>query len=83
MDTKDQLELIRIVADNLTPEQKKGLDKEDMYGNTPLTHWLLHGMVDCAKEILNWEIFNRDRVEKWYPQESHTEEGILKENMNI
>ena len=54
-----------------------------MYGNTPLTHCLIHGLVESAKEILNQGIFDKNRVDEGtnltplHKAATITDEGLL------
>ena len=83
MEIKDQIELIKTISDSLDQKQKLLLDQEDMYGNTPLTHCLIHGLVESAKEILNQGIFDKNRVDEGtnltplHKAATITDEGLL------
>ena len=83
MEIKDQIELIKTISGSLDQKQKLLLDQEDMYGNTPLSHCLIHGLVESAKEILNQGIFDKNRVDEGtnltplHKAATITDEGLL------
>jgi ankyrin repeat protein len=54
---------IEILAKRIDPKVKKNLDREDIYGNTPLVFAIKKGWFNLANDLIASGFYNKDRVD--------------------